>query len=223
MTREKIIPPPWRLAGSGLILASWPDHSDPRLHRFTQPALRSAAVSSICLTMFVDYWRSEAGPYRELLFMPGRFRAGGKKRWSITRILVSTAASARSGRANWGIPKEVADFQVEGGADERRRVTVSAEGRRVAFLEFEPAGPELPFSGRLLPSALRTLVQVRDGRTFEFAPTARGRLRRARLLAAESDPGLFPSPGGGRLLGAFSVPVFEMTFPVARITQGLSE
>jgi hypothetical protein len=24
-------------------------------------------------------------------------------------------------------------------------------------------------------------------------------------------------------LGAFSVPVFEMTFPVARITQGLSE
>jgi len=214
----RVVPAPWRLAGSGLILVSWPDHGDPDLHRFTAPPLRPLALFGLCLTMFVDYWRSEAGPYRELLFIPGRFRLGERKRWSITRIYVSTETSAAGGRANWGIPKELADFSVEGGPEERRTVTVSDSGRRAALLEFEPAGPEFPVSSRLLPSVLLSLAQVRSNRLYEFAPRARGRLRPARLLRAESDPELFPRPGMGRLLAAFTVPSFEMEFPRPRIT-----
>lgn len=175
-------------------------------------------MPGLSLTMFVDYRHSDAGPYRELLFIPGRFRVPAGRRWSITRIYVSTAISVQSGRANWGIPKRLGEFRVDGEPGERQRVTVSDEGRRVARLEFEPVGPRFPVSGSLLPASLRSLTQLSGDRCFEFAPKARGRIRAARLLCAESDPALFPAPGGGRMLRAFCVPEFRMEFPQARIS-----
>jgi len=218
LSGQQIVPAPWQLSGNGLIVVWWADRRDRNLHRFTPPELREHAVSSPSLMMFVDYRSSDAGPYRELLFIPGQFRVKGRRRWSITRIYVSTTISVRSGRANWGIPKDLADFQVEGEPGGTQRVTVSAEGRCAASLEFEPVGPRFPVTGSLLPAPLRTLIQVSGDCQFEFAPTARGRIRAARLLRAESDPALFPAPGGGRILGVFCVPEFRMEFPRARIS-----
>ena len=218
MSSQQIVPAPWRLSGNALILVSWPDPRDPDLHRFTPLSLRERAVSSPSLIMFVDYRSSDAGPYRELLFIPGQFRVRAGRRWSITRIYVSTAVSVRSGRANWGIPKNLADFQVEGEPGQAQRVTVSAEGRQVACLEFESVGPRFPVSGSLLPTPLRSLIQVSGDRCFEFAPNARGRIRAARLLHSETDPDLFPKAGDGRRLGAFCIPEFRMEFPRARIS-----
>ncbi|MDH3915160.1 MAG: acetoacetate decarboxylase family protein [Chromatiales bacterium] len=218
---HRIVPAPWRLAGSGLIIVTRPDSSDPSLHRFTQDELRPHALAGLSVTMFVDYWRSDAGPYRELLFIPCRFRIGGARRWSISRIFVSTPESVVGGRANWGIPKQIAAFEVEGAAGGRQSVTVSRDDGLVAALEFEPVGPEIPVTTALLPSRLLRLAQYRDGKTFEFAPAARGRMRLARLLAADSDPQAFPLPGSGRVLGAFSVTSFEMQFPASRVIKGL--
>jgi hypothetical protein len=221
MPGDRIITPPWRLAGSGLIIVTKPDREDPSLQRFTPTELRPRALPGLSITMFVDYWRSEAGPYRELLFIPSRFRIGNARRWSISRIYVSTRASVVGGRANWGIPKELASFDLDGVADQRQRVTVSREDRMIASLEFEPFGPEIPVTTAWLPARLLRLAQYRDGQTFEFTPAARGRMRPARLLGAESDPQAFPLPGSGRMLGAFSVTSFEMEFPPSQVVEGL--
>ena len=221
MPDDRIVPAPWRLAGNGLIIVSRPESSDPSRHHFTQDELRPRALAGLSVTMFVDYWRSDAGPYRELLFIPCRFRVGGTRRWSISRIFVSTPESVVGGRANWGIPKEIASFDVDGAAGQRQSVTVSRDDRLIAALEFEPVGPEIPVTTALLPSRLLCLAQYRDGQTFTFAPAARGRMRLARLLAADSDPQAFPVPGCGRLLGAFSVTSFQMQFPASRIVEGL--
>lgn len=170
------------------------------------------------MIMFVDYLGSDAGPYQELLFIPGQFRVRAGRRWSITRIYVSTRISVSSGQANWGIPKRLADFRIEGKPGETQRVTVSAEGRCAASLEFEPLGFRFPVAGSLIPRPLRSLIQVSGDRCFEFAPTARGNIQAARLLRADADPELFPVPGKGRRLGAFCVPEFQMEFPRARIS-----
>ncbi len=168
--------------------------------------------------MFVDYLSSDAGPYRELLFIPGQFRVRAGRRWSINRIFVSTMVSVSSGQANWGIPKGLGDFRIDGEPGARQQVTVYAEGRCAASLEFEPLGFRFPVAGSLVPRPLRSLIQVSGDRCFEFAPNARGRIQAARLLRADADPELFPAPGNGRRLGAFCVPEFQMEFPRARIS-----
>lgn len=107
---SQIVPPPWRLTGNGIILLyRFPrDFAEPWL----QPELRSTFLGGIGAVMCVDYLSSDCGPYRELLFIPGAFRVGGRIRYSISKIYVSTATSVVSGIANWGIPKQQAEFMV---------------------------------------------------------------------------------------------------------------
>jgi hypothetical protein len=83
--------------------------------RHMPPELQAAAARRAVDVMFVDYADSPAGPYRELLYMPGRLTLpGGRKAWSVTRIYVSTWDSVVNGRRNWGIPKDLAEFRALG-------------------------------------------------------------------------------------------------------------
>lgn len=75
-------------------------------------SLRASFVGGYGALMLVDYSESNCGPYRELLLIPGSFRVRDKTLASISRIFVSTTESLASGRRNWGIPKELADFSV---------------------------------------------------------------------------------------------------------------
>lgn len=178
--------PPWHLRGSGSIL----------LFRLE---------SELGLVMLVDYDESPVGPYWELLFLSG-FR-------TITRIYVSSEESAVNGRENWGIPKEVADFEVERrGRTEQVRVT-TLEGRTVADLTVGIGRPPLPVTAALIPRSFRTLVQPWEGRTYVTTLAGRGVIRPARLLKARIDPELFPDLTRGRLLGAVHASRFRLILP----------
>jgi len=214
----KVIAPPWRLEGSGLILLLKPPQAelDPRWYAVSPSG--EFARRGLGLMMFVDYWRSEAGPYRELLFIPGRFQMGAQRYWSITRILVSTPASVTGGRANWGIPKEQAAFDLDGQPGQACRVRVSKGGQNLADFSWEPRGPALPVSTALLPTRLHTLVQNLNGCRFQLTPKARGLISAARLSVMETNPEEFPAIGADRVLAAFAVAGFQMEVPAARIT-----
>lgn len=183
--------PPWHLEGSGSIF----------LFRFEhRPAL----------VMLVDYHESPVGPYRELLFLAD---------FCIRKIYVSTEESAVNGRANWGIPKEVADFAVERrGRTEHVHVTL---GRRtVADLTVGIGHLPVPVTAALLPRAWRTLVQPWEGRTYMTTLSGRGVVRPARLLKARIEPELFPDLTRGRLLAAVHASRFKLLFPEARVSPG---
>lgn len=212
------VPAPWRLEGSGLILLLRRDTAERDPRWYAMPDSGEVARPGIGLLIFADYWRSEAGPYRELLFIPGRFRADGRLLWSITRILVSSPESVAGGRGNWGIPKELGAFTLLRDADGSRRLHVAQEGETVAELSWRPRGVEIPVSTRLVPAPLRTLVQTRDGREFRLVPSARGTMGGARIERLQADPALFPALTPKQVLAAFSVPGFEMTFPPAEIS-----
>lgn len=208
-----IVPPPWRLTGSGTIL----------LYRFTRRwvlehgrlpnRLRGSFVGGVGAVMLVDYTASGVGPYREALFIPGQFRVGGGIRSVITRIVVSSEASVESGRANWGIPKELADFTVAG---ERFRAGYGGE----AFLDAEvaPFGPHLPFDSAWSPLALE-LAQIAEGRLFLTRPAGRGALRLARLRRIAVDPAHFPDVAPFRPLLAVRATGFALSFPLAQVTE----
>src|SRR5262249_36096513 len=154
-------PAPWTLTGDAYVFLL-------RFHeRFIHEqsslpdALAGCAEGKTSVLMYVDYSSSNVGPYRELLYIPCRFRVGGRLYWSITRIYVSTLDSVVNGRENWGIPKDRADFEVsrEGGID---RIKVSKDGHVFADLSLKAQLFGVPASSMVLPEAMRTLVQIRD-------------------------------------------------------------
>ena len=215
-------PAPWELRGSGWIVAlRLPPDSQAR-DAFLPVELAGRGRGLASFLMFVDYAESGCGPYRELLFIPGSFLfEDGRRHLSIGRILVSTWDSVVNGRNNWGIPKDRADFEVDraAGNEAEERVRVTSNGRELCELRFAPRrlAPSLPVSGGLLPVGLRTLAQRFRGRTYYYAPEARGRVRPARLLSWRFDATLFPDLAHATVLAVLKVESFRMTFPAARI------
>jgi hypothetical protein len=219
-----LCPAPWDLRGSGWIVAlKLPTHH-PAHDAFLPRELAGRGRGLASYLMYVDYVESGCGPYRELLFIPGAFPFDdGRSHHSISRILVSTWDSVVNGRANWGIPKDRADFDVEQGGVRGReeRVRVTSEGREVCELRFARLrfAPPLPVHGALVPASLRTLAQRLRGQTYYCAPQARGLVRPGRLLSWRFDPTLFPDLGGAAVVAALQVESFRMTFPVARVAR----
>lgn len=172
------------------------------------------------LLMFVDYETAPCGPYHELMFIPGTQRfADGKRHFTISRILVSTWDSVVNGRANWGIPKDRADFSVvydENGSG-IDRITVHGEGGTIAELRLRSWPLSLPMHSGLVPAALRTLAQRLGGKTFLYAPTTSGWMRPGKLVDWHFNPDLFPDLAGSSVVAAIKLPSFRLRFPVANV------
>jgi len=213
-------PAPWELEGSGyIVLLRLPRDADDAALA-VPPALRGKRCGRLAILMLVDYSCSPVGPYRELLFIPGRYPfEDGKRHYTISRIVVSTWASVVNGRRNWGIPKEQAEFHVN--ADLSRPgvegITVGSRQKPMAQLRFKPLAPPLLAPGVLIPAGLRTLAQHHQGQLFRYRPTASAVVRPARLLQADFDPEQFPDLNGCPTLATLKVDRFRMRFPAARI------
>lgn len=221
-------PAPWELCGRAYISVLRFDPARLDEDRHLAPSLRGRRVSSpYAFLMFVDYSRSAVGPYHELLFIPGRYTTDDQRRYfSISRIFVSSMDSVVNGRRNWGIPKDIAQFDVRYGDQGLDRVRLTQNGRQIASLDYrrtQLSTITLPVTTALLPSSLRTLVQHQEGRSFHYAPSARGWIQHAKLVHAESDPELFPDLAAARPLLTVQCPRFRMRFPVARVSALRSE
>jgi hypothetical protein len=211
------VPAPWSLNGHGwiVVLRLAPDASARRA--FVHESLRESVGGPVSLLMAVDYATAPCGPYRELLFIPGSMSFRGRRHYSISRILVSTWESVVNGRANWGIPKDRADFAITERAT-TTRLAVTSAGREVCLLEFAGArGPAIPVDTAWVPRRWRTLAQRHEGRTYVYCPEARASVRAARLLHWRFDPGLFPDLSAAKVLMALRVQRFAMSFPVATL------
>jgi Acetoacetate decarboxylase (ADC) len=168
--------------------------------------------------MFVDYADSPVGPYHELLFIPGSFRYGERHGFTITKIYVSSEASIVNGRRNWGIPKELATFDVAYGGDRIDRIQMHVGGRPAAALTFKHYPLPVPLWGAVVPARLRTLVQPYEGKHYTVAPSAHGTLYAAKLTEAVIDPALFPAFTTGDAVATARLQGATMTFPVATVT-----
>ena len=217
MPAVDLVPAPWMLEGSGYIVAvrlpqDVLDHGS-----FIPPGMQRSGRGRIALMMFVDYTRSDVGPYHELLYIPGKFNFGDETHYSITRIFVSSWSSVVNGRRNWGIPKDQCDFDVVSGNDHDHVSLVDAKGRRFAELDFEAFGPRLPAPAHWTPGSWRRLSQQREGRRYTYEPSARGHFRLARVRQWKFDAECFPDLARGKVLLAIKLTDFQMSFPIARI------
>jgi hypothetical protein len=215
MTAEIKAPAPWSLTGSGYIFVYKFAQDFVRSQGFIPPFLEGRYRGGLGAVMLVDYQTSDVGGYRELLFIPGLFEFGSKNYYSITKIYVSTMASVVNGRSNWGIPKELADFDIQRLDEYSERIRVSANG--VTFFDSTLIAEKLvrlPINTEWLPIK-QTLVQQGNDRLLLTTPSGRGVAQLATIVDLQVDKGCFPDIAYVNPLAAVKVTNFGMTFPVA--------
>lgn len=164
-------PEPWDLRGHGYISLFRVRTRDlPALPPGVRPV--SLLGRSLVAAAFVDYLPGGLLPYHELLVAP-LVRVGARPGISITDIWVDSAASLAGGRALWGIPKDMAEFDLShspafhGTAKVGSTVVAAAEGRR------RDRGLRLPFP------VLGTTLQALDGELARTPLRAGGRVHLA--------------------------------------------
>ena len=207
-------PAPWTLLGRGYICMFRAPAALLDDGRFLPPSLQGRrGAARFCYLMFVDYRESPVGPYHELLFIPGTFPFEDSQRHlSISRIFVSSLDSVVNGRRNWGIPKDLAQFDVHYGQNGLDRVRVSQDGKVFAELDFKSWPLPLPFSTAILPGRWVTLGQHYEGQSFVYRPSAKGWIRPGSLRHARFDPAVFPDLAQATSWLTVGVPSFSMTF-----------
>jgi hypothetical protein len=213
------VPPPWRLRGSGYAFLFTFEPWFLRTGGFLPPELEEGFEAQLGVLMLIDYRESPVGPYRELLFAAGRNLRWRHHLFTISRIYVSTAASAVDGRENWGIPKRTADFEVVPGSGGAERVIVQQGRLAEVDLTVAPArGLALPAAAPLVPPSWRTITQFLDGRTWNTRLGGWGLLRPATLLDFRTLPKAFPDVNQGKLVAGFQARDFRLWLPLARVT-----
>lgn len=211
---DLIVGPPWELRGNGHILFSWGDKSRNLQDAFIPNGLKPWYRGLINLTMFVNYKSSPVGPYRELLYIPGVFLGGGQAPFfSISKIYVDSISSTVSGRANWGIPKEMASFRLER-AHGNEVVSVIKDDKEFVSYDLKAFGPKLPIAVNLFPPSLRRFGQLLDGKFFKYVFDGKGYMQLAKVNNLQSDRGLFPDLRARSPFLSLSITNFSLRFPV---------
>ena len=211
-------PAPWLIQGRGHVALLRQPASVLDGDRFISPALAGRRrAGRLAILMYVDYGATPAGPYRELLYIPGAYDFAGRHFWSISRIFVSTMDSVVNGRRNWGIPKDLAQFDVQDDED-RETVTITTDGQPLARLGFRRARFVFPVTTALVPKKWRGLGQVLGDHLFLLTPEAKGRAGFGRVTELSGNAALFPALDQARVLATLDIARFQMTFPVASIT-----
>jgi hypothetical protein len=222
MQPSTLFPAPWNLSGRGLILVYRLPKRWLLAHGHIPAHLESRFVGGYSALMLVDYATSNCGAYKELLFIPGQFRGAGGQFFSISRIYVSSQDSVENGIANWGIPKEFAEFSwhQEHGL-ERVRVGDFAE------FVFSRAAPSAPIGLNRLPTAWRSLLHPvltgldltpdQTGTQLLTTLGGHGTMRPARLRSARADQKFFPNLEHLRPQLAVLAEPFNLVFPQPRL------
>lgn len=218
-----INPPPWKLRGWGAILLYRFERDFVAEQGFVPPDMLPNFVGGFGAVMLIDYRQSPVGPYRELLFIPGQFKQGRRRYYSITKIYVSTEASLVNGRANWGIPKELAQFSLEQIDNRQTHFTATPiYGSTPFFTATIEAGIlRTPFNTVVSPRPARLLQRSELGRWLETMPRAGGTISlTGGLTDIAADPDFFPDVREQRPIGVFDLPQFRMTFPIPKTVEG---
>ncbi|MFC1856673.1 acetoacetate decarboxylase family protein [Thermodesulfobacteriota bacterium] len=216
-TSVKRVPAPWDLKGKGYILL----YKFPKnfvMENGSIPAfLGNSFAGGLGAVMIVDYTQSDAGPYGELLFIPGKFHFNQQKLNCITKIYVSTRESVENGWANWAIPKKLADFSFTRpeGRTRKERAVVKIEKEAILDITLRHGKLTFPIHTTLIPFPL---VQKKDDKLYHTNFKGKGAAQLAQIENIQVNPELFPDIALYRPLIVLRVFNFSITFPVAHIT-----
>ncbi|WP_339868614.1 acetoacetate decarboxylase family protein [uncultured Algoriphagus sp.] len=205
----KHAPAPWKLKGEGIILIYKFSRKWVEQHGILPEHLKGKFKGGLGYVMLVNYHTSPVGPYKELLFIPGKFTSYRKQ--AITKIYVNTEVSTQNGHVNWGIPKETLPISWEN--QDGKEVIQVKDGEKTVFsCEIKAGGISFPLSTSLLPIELH---QHWDGVDFFTKPSGSGWGKRATIKNLQIDSAFFPNIATQKPLFAVKIEPFRIQFPEA--------
>jgi hypothetical protein len=205
-------PAPWELTGHGYVFLFRFPKAFILEHGFIPPELKDRYRGGFGAVMLVDYHSSPVGAYHEALFIPGLFDFGNKRKYSITKIYVSTIDSVINGQENWGIPKELADFDVQPYGNNLERFRMLTDGQIIIDALIETLPQKMPVNTQWLPFR-PGLIQTWADKQYLTTPYAKGKVSLASLQSVYVDPAHFPDFGYQRPLTSVHATDIVMTFP----------
>jgi len=215
------VPAPWTLNGKGLIVVMRSKAEKLMADTRIPLDIRDTLKSPVSVLMYVDYTHSNAGPYKELLYIPGTAqfseKLGSKRLLTISNIVVSSASSVKNGRINWGIPKNLCNFDVAQGPENLQEISLHQDGIPQFDLAYRGKGFSFPINTGLVPGFMKTLGQRWQGQEFLYSPSAKGKARFANVHVLQNLGNAFPDIDIGDVVTALEITQFQMTFPVAHI------
>lgn len=204
-SKIEIVKPPWALKGSGLILVY------KSIQMENQP-VKGNYLGGPAVLMLVDYQSSPVGPYKELLFIPGRYDFGVKTGYQISYIRVSSDESTGNGIQNWGIPKKTGAFTVLSESNQKK--WNMEDESEIVDCTFSHGRLAIPVFTKPLPYRL---VQNMGEKLFITRPEASGTMTWAKLQNFKTNiPALHALNSTKPLLSVY-VKNFRMVFPAPEI------
>ncbi|MEM8895313.1 MAG: acetoacetate decarboxylase family protein [Bacteroidota bacterium] len=205
MSAGQITPAPWNLHGMGIMHFFWgPKRIDP---------FSGEEVSGLGGFIIARYDSSPVGPYNELLYIPGKHKIDGKSAYYISKIYVDSMDSVVSGQANWGIPKELAQIDIDT-SDNQIFVNASIDQKSFFQATIKSGGLKFPITTKLVPIPL---YQDWEGAYYytSFDGAGKGQLGKTNLTEVDSQ--LFADTRKFRSLATIVVNPFRLTFPLSAI------
>jgi Acetoacetate decarboxylase (ADC) len=207
----QIAPAPWTLTGNAYIMVYKFSKKFVQENGFLADYQQDRFLGYVGTVMLVDYKTSGVGAYQELLFIPGMFTFNWKKMFSITKIYVSSQDSVYNGIENWGIPKELADFDWQQNDDGSEDITVKFEGKQFFKTTIKKGFLSFPITTSIFP--LQIVQKLRKDLIITN-PTAKGNATLSKIKSIVVDKTLFPDLSKASPLLTMKVKDFEMTFNV---------
>jgi hypothetical protein len=214
-------PAPWSLRGDGYMIFYKFSREFVEKLGFVPPELSGKFDGYLGSIMLVNYQSSPVGPYRELLFIPGKFKLDDKnginnRPQSITKIYVNSAKSTQNGRENWGIPKETVVFRrnlvdknfISG--DTECIELLDAAGEPFFSITLRAFGLSFPITTAMMPIHL---MQKLNAKTYFTTPSGKGKGQLASIKDIKVNPDYFPDITQAKPLMVIKVSDFTMEFP----------
>jgi acetoacetate decarboxylase len=126
---------PWQLRGWGVATVQAVDVRAAR--HFVPPGCTIVAIApgkTLGGLLFVSYEFGSTLVYRELSVVAALVRVGRRIAFCLPRLYVDSAASLAGGHAIWGVPKQMANFDVST-SDGQRTIVVRSGGSDVCRLQ----------------------------------------------------------------------------------------
>lgn len=211
---------PWQLTGEGFIFIYKFSRKFIAENGFLEDFQKDNFKGGLGTVMCVNYTSSNVGPYFELLFIPGIINLEKinlqkiKSGFSISKIYVSSQASVENGINNWGIPKELADFQWNISDCGDTEIKIFKDNQLFFEAKIHKNKFKIPVTTSILPLKI---IQKLGNQFYLTKPKANGKMTFAKMKNIEIDSAFFPKIDLFKPLIGVNISNFKMIFPKAII------
>lgn len=205
-------PAPWLLHGKGYMFLLKLSKQDIEKDIFLNDFFKERFKGGFGAMMLVEYWDSNAGPYNELLFIPGKFSYNNQKKNTISKIYVSSMDSVENGINNWAIPKELADINFVKQDSKTEQIMAKKDGKVFFDLTVKSFGIKFPIHTAFMPFPL---VQLKDGKSYYTNFSGSGMAKFVKIKNLEIVSSYFPKISKKQIFAGIKIEPFKICFPEA--------